>query len=65
MELLTTAQVAKFFPDIKPDTLRQWRQIPNRGPEFVKVGPRVFYPRDAVEQFIANLPRLKSTLEIK
>jgi len=65
VELLTTDQAAKFFPDIKPDTLRQWRQIPGRGPNFVKVGPRVFYPRDAVENFIAALPRLKSTLEIK
>lgn len=65
LKLLTTKQAAEFFPEIKVDTLRQWRQIPGRGPNFVKVGSRVFYPEDAIETFITNLPRLKSTLEIK
>ena len=64
MELLTEQQAAEFFPGIKPSTLRRWRQMPGVGPVFVKVGARVFYPRDEIEAFLNALPRRRSTLEL-
>jgi len=64
MELLTEKQAAEFFPGIKPATLRRWRQMPGVGPSFVKVGSRVFYPKDEIEAFLKALPRRRSTLEL-
>ena len=64
MELLNTKQVAELFPGLKPTTLSEWRQTPNKGPQFIKIGSRVFYTRKAVEDFISSRPQHRSTLEL-
>jgi|MDTE01.1.fsa_nt_gb hypothetical protein len=60
MDLLKTDQVAEILR-VKPDTLRQWRQVPHKGPRFIHMGRLVYYRRDAVEQFLNDLPDYGST----
>jgi hypothetical protein len=62
-DLLNTDEVAKILR-LSPNTLRQWRQLPNKGPRFTHNGRLVFYKRKALEQYINDLPEYGSTLEI-
>ena len=50
---MLTREVAGVIPAPEP-TLRYWRTI-GYGPRYVKIGRRVFYLRDSVEQFRAQL----------
>ncbi len=50
-DLLTVREVAALIRVSKP-TLDRWR-IEGRGPRYVRVGNRVFYPRAEVERFLA------------
>jgi|MEHZ01.5.fsa_nt_MEHZ011483979.1_2 hypothetical protein len=63
MELLNSDQVAEILR-VKPGTLRQWRQVPNKGPRFTHVGRLVYYKRAAVEQYLSDLPDYGSTFEL-
>jgi len=63
MDLLKTDQVAEILR-VKPDTLRQWRQVPGKGPRFTHVGRLVYYKRGAVEQYLSDLPDYGSTFEL-
>jgi hypothetical protein len=53
-ELLTTREVA----DIRrktPEALRQERvQVPYQGPPFIRDGRRVLYPKDLLEEWLAD-----------
>ena len=49
--LLTTVQAAHLL-GLHPDTLRTWRKHPARGPEWVRVGNRYRYSREAIEAFL-------------
>ena len=49
--LLSTLQVAHLL-GLHPDTLRAWRRQ-QRGPEFVRVGTRYRYRREAIDAYLA------------
>ena len=49
-DLLTEIEAAPLLR-LKVKTLQEWRQL-KRGPRFVKLGRRVFYPRGEIERFI-------------
>ncbi|WP_236733782.1 helix-turn-helix transcriptional regulator [Prescottella equi] len=51
VERLTTKQVNARFPFLQEATLRYWRHI-GIGPESVKIGGRVLYRLDRLEQWI-------------
>ena len=54
-EYLTEKEVADQYPIFRVKTLQTWRQL-KRGPRFVRIGGRVFYPRTEIDQYIqANL----------
>ena len=50
-ELIDEAETAALLRQ-KPQTLAAWR-CDNRGPEYVKVGRRVFYRRSSISAFLA------------
>jgi excisionase family DNA binding protein len=50
-EFMTTDEVAQILRT-PVETVRYWRHI-NKGPRSFKVGRRVLYAREDVEQFIA------------
>lgn len=50
MEYLTTEELALLLRT-SPETCRYWRHI-GKGPRSFKVGRRVLYARDDIEQFI-------------
>jgi hypothetical protein len=50
-ELIDEAETAKLLRQ-KPQTMAAWR-CDNRGPEYVKVGRRVFYRRSSISAFLA------------
>lgn len=49
---MTTQEVAAALRT-PPETVRYWRHM-NRGPKSFKIGRRVLYAREDVEQFIAE-----------
>ncbi len=51
-EHLTEKQVQHEYPIFRVKTLQAWRQM-RRGPRFVKLGRRVFYPRAEIERFLS------------
>jgi hypothetical protein len=51
MEFQTTEQAAATLR-LKPKTLHNWRSQ-GRGPTFVKLGSRVFYPTHDLEAYVA------------
>lgn len=53
---LTTQEVATILRT-SPETVRYWRHLGNKGPASFKVGRRVLYAREDVEQFIAEARR--------
>lgn len=52
-EYLTTAEVAEMLRT-PAETVRYWRHVGGKGPRSFKVGRRVLYAREDVEQFIAE-----------
>jgi hypothetical protein len=49
---LTEKQVeAQYSPLFRLKTLQTWRAL-KQGPRFVRIGRRIFYPRQAIEDFI-------------
>lgn len=52
-QYLTTQEVADLLRT-PVETVRYWRHLGNRGPKSFKVGRRVLYAREDVEQFIAD-----------
>ena len=51
-DLLTPEEAAKYLT-LFPGTLKQWRSQ-QRGPRYVKVGGRVRYRRDALDEFLQS-----------
>ena len=49
--LLTTLQAAHIL-GLHPDTLRVWRKQ-QRGPQWVRVGNRYRYSREAIDAFLS------------
>jgi hypothetical protein len=50
-QFLTSRELAdRWRHAIKPSTLVNWR-VQKKGPRWVKVGPRVLYPIDAVVEY--------------
>ena len=49
-EFLTTREASAFLRVSKP-TLERWR-MEGRGPRYVKIGHRVFYPRAELDGFL-------------
>ena len=48
----TTEQAARLIhPEMSPRTLERWR-LNGQGPRFIKVGRRVAYRLDAIEQYL-------------
>ena len=56
---LTTEQLADRW-QIRPKTLCNWR-VSGMGPKFLKIGQRVLYPMDLIEEFERS--RLKSNTQ--
>lgn len=54
---LTTQEVAELLRT-SPETVRFWRHRGDRGPRSFKVGRRVLYAVEDVEQFIAEARRV-------
>jgi hypothetical protein len=52
-EHLTEKQVEREYPMFRVKTLQAWRQL-RRGPRFVRIGRRVFYPRAEIDAYLAN-----------
>lgn len=51
-EHLTERQVEREYePVFRIKTLQTWRQL-RKGPRFVRIGRRIFYPRTELERFI-------------
>jgi hypothetical protein len=51
---LTEKQVEReYHPVFRVKTLQAWRQL-RKGPRFVKIGRRIFYPRTEIERFISE-----------
>jgi hypothetical protein len=49
---LTEKQVEdQYRPLFRLKTLQTWRAL-RQGPRFVRIGRRIFYPRQAIEDFI-------------
>ncbi len=51
-EFMTTEEVADFLRTT-PGTVRYWRHV-GKGPASFKVGRRMLYAREDVEQFVAQ-----------
>jgi Helix-turn-helix domain len=51
-DLLTEVEAAPLLR-LKIKTLQQWRVL-RRGPKFVRLGRRIFYPRCEIETYIAK-----------
>jgi excisionase family DNA binding protein len=51
LELLTVEEAATILR-LSPATLNKWRSLHNSGPKFTRVGRRVLYPRQALEDFV-------------
>lgn len=51
-DLLTERESSPFLR-VTIKTLQAWRQL-RKGPRFVKVGRRVFYPRVELEKFLSD-----------
>lgn len=51
VELLTVEEAASLLR-LSPATLNKWRSLHNSGPKFTRVGRRVLYSRQALEDFI-------------
>ena len=52
-EHLTEKQVEREYSIFRVKTLQAWRQL-KRGPRFVRIGRRVFYPRTEIDAYLAN-----------
>ena len=52
-DLLTEKETAEPLLRVKVKTLQTWRAL-KKGPRFVRVGRRVFYPRAEIERFLAS-----------
>jgi excisionase family DNA binding protein len=50
MELLTVREAAKYLK-MSFDTMNRWR-VQRRGPDYVKMGKKVVYAKEALDQFI-------------
>jgi hypothetical protein len=51
-DFLTEKEVEPILR-VRLKTLQQWRTL-KKGPRFVRVGSRVFYPRAEIERFISE-----------
>jgi hypothetical protein len=61
-QLLSEVEAAPLLR-IKIKTLQTWRQL-QKGPRFVRVGRRVFYPASEVQRYLAShLVETESTLD--
>jgi predicted site-specific integrase-resolvase len=60
-EISTTEEAARFLR-LKKQTMEAWR-LKGVGPVFVKLGRRVVYRREALEQFMAERER-RSTSDV-
>lgn len=56
---LTTGQAAAFLK-LAPGTLQNWRTL-GKGPMFVKHGNNVYYPKDALMDYLYNHRKLYSS----
>jgi hypothetical protein len=60
--LLTSAEAAEFLR-LRPSTLAKYRCV-GGGPDFSKLGGRVVYPREALEQWVEQCT-VSSTAEYR
>ncbi len=60
MQLLTQSEAANFLR-LSPKTLEAKRRIGN-GPQYCKIGRRVLYEQDVLENYVAEC-RCRSTTE--
>lgn len=60
--LLTAPEAAEFLR-IRPATLAKYRSV-GGGPSFSKIGGRIVYPRENLEQWVAEC-RVSSTSEYR
>ena len=58
-EICTTEEAARYLR-LKKQTLEVWR-LKGTGPAFLKLGRRVLYRREALEQFIAERERASTS----
>ena len=62
-ELLLNSDETAELLRIAPGTLRQWRMV-HKGPPHVRVGRLVYYKRQTVERYLAELPEYSSTTRV-
>ena len=55
----TSAELARRW-NMNPATLRQWKWF-NKGPQFQKIGGRILYKREIIDDFENNLIRAHTT----
>lgn len=53
MTLLTEVEAGQRLGGITPKTLRTWRSL-RKGPRYIKVGWRVRYTAEAIDQFLTD-----------
>jgi hypothetical protein len=55
-DYLTEKEVEREYRLLRAKRLQAWRYLRRGGPRFVRIGRNIFYPRQAIEEFIrANL----------
>jgi len=57
--LHTTKEAAKYI-GMQPGTLEVWR-VQGRGPSFLKLGKAVRYPREFLDDFLAQAVRVSTS----
>ncbi|TQL48777.1 excisionase family DNA binding protein [Homoserinimonas aerilata] len=60
MDLLTTAEAAQYL-NVPIGTLHYWRSM-GTGPNSMKLGRRVMYRRDALDEFVLQQERFAAQL---
>lgn len=63
MAKMTTRQLARRW-SMNPATIRQWRWF-NKGPQFQKIGGRILYKLEVIENFEDALIRAHTTADGK
>ena len=63
--LLNEEEVSKYIA-VPMKTLRYWRHFgKDFAPKFIKLGARVYYPKQEIDDWIKNQPRYQSTTDSK
>ena len=65
-QILFNEQEVSDYIRVPVKTLRYWRHFgKDFAPKFIKLGARVYYPKQEIDDWIKNQPRYQSTTDRK